>query len=158
MKTLCGARFVKYNLLWSICNLARRVSCWSSADDRRLRHLISYLHHMHNETLQSFIGDHANDFSIMLWVDVSLADDLRDSKSTSAAYLVQIISLPMLVLRRNKLPTFIWKINFGLLAPFSHRRRSYPAANGDRCRFPDWRGSKEKNRPPFIFFERGNLN
>ena len=87
MKALYGARFVKYNLLWPICNLARRISCWSTADDRRLRRLISYIHHTYDETLQSFVGDHANDMSVMLWVDVSLADDLRDSKSTSGAYL-----------------------------------------------------------------------
>ena len=79
--------FVKYNLLWPICNLARRISCWSTADDRRLRRLVSYIHHTYDETLQSFVGDHANDLSVMLWVDVSLADDLRDSKSTSGAYL-----------------------------------------------------------------------
>ena len=87
MKALYGARFVKYNLRWPICNLARRISCWSTADDRRLRRLISYIHHTYDETLQSFVGDHANDMSVMLWVDVSLADDLRDSKSTSGAYL-----------------------------------------------------------------------
>ena len=87
MKALYGARFVKYNLLWPICNLARRISCWSTADDRRLRRLVSYIHHTYDETLQSFVGDHANDLSVMLWVDASLADDLRDSKSTSGAYL-----------------------------------------------------------------------
>ena len=56
-------------------------------DDRRLHRLVSYIHHTHDETLQSFVGDHADDLSVMLWVDDSLADDLRDSKSTSGAYL-----------------------------------------------------------------------
>ena len=87
MKALYGARFVKYNLLWPICNLARRISRWSTADDRRLHRLVSYIHHTYDETLQSFVGDHANDLSVMLWVDASLADDLRDSKSASGAYL-----------------------------------------------------------------------
>ena len=64
-----------------------RFAIWSTADDRRLRRLISYIHHTYDETLHSFVGDHANDVSVMLWVDASLADDLRDSKSTSGAYL-----------------------------------------------------------------------
>ena len=67
--------------------MARRISCWSTADDRRLDRFISYIHHRYDETLQSFVGDRANDLSVMLWVDASLADDLRDSKSTSGAYL-----------------------------------------------------------------------
>ena len=87
MKALYGARCVKYNILWPICNLARRISCWSTADDRRLRRLISYIHHTHDETLQSFIGDPADDLSVMLWVDAGLAYDLRDSRATSGADL-----------------------------------------------------------------------
>ena len=87
MKAFYGARFVKYNLLWPICNLARRISCWSTSDDRRLHRLISYIHHTYDETLQSCVGHHANDMSVMHWVDASLADHLRDSKSTSGAYL-----------------------------------------------------------------------
>ena len=46
------------------------------------------IHHTHHQTLPSFIGDCANDLSVMLWVVASLEDDLRDSKSTSGAYLV----------------------------------------------------------------------
>ena len=80
MKAFYGARFVEYNLLWHICNLARRISCWSTADDRSLDRLISYIQHTHDETLQSFVCDNADDLSVMLWVDASLADDLRDSK------------------------------------------------------------------------------
>ena len=51
MKALYGARFVKYNLLWPICNLARRISWWSTADDRRLRRIVSYIHNSLDETL-----------------------------------------------------------------------------------------------------------
>ena len=87
MKALYGARFVEYNLLLPICNLARRISCWSTADDRSFHCFIYYMHHTHDETLQSFVGDTANDLSIILWVDASLADDLRDSTATSGAYL-----------------------------------------------------------------------
>ena len=32
-----------------------------SFDDRRLRRLVSYIHHTYDETLQSFVGDHADD-------------------------------------------------------------------------------------------------
>ena len=87
MKALHGAGFVNYNILWPICNLARSLSFWSIADVRRLQRLISYIHHTHNERVQSFICDGANELSGMLWVDTSLANDLLDSKSTSGAYL-----------------------------------------------------------------------
>ena len=87
MKALYGARFIEYNFLWPIFIIARRISCWSTADDRRLRRLILYIHHTHNETLQNFVCDSATDLSVMLWVDASLAEYLSDSKSTSGAYL-----------------------------------------------------------------------
>ena len=105
MKALYGARFVKYNLLWPICNLARRVSRWSIANDRRLHRLISYFHPTHNETLQSFIRDCANTLSVMRWVDSSLADDLRDSKSNSGAYLAIVgpnSFAPIMIFAKNQ--------------------------------------------------------
>ena len=83
IKVLYGARFVRCNLLWPMCNIVRRVSCCSTADDRRLCRFIEYIHHHLDKTLQRFDGNNANDLAVMLWVDVSLADDLRDSKSTS---------------------------------------------------------------------------
>ena len=117
MKAIYGERFVKYNLLWPICNLARRISCWSTADDRRLRRLISYIHHTYDETLQSFVGDHANDMSVMLWVDASLADDLRDSKSTSGAYLAIVgpnTFAPIMSFAKNRRLCFILAVRVKL--------------------------------------------
>ena len=55
--------------------------------DRRHHRIVSYIHHTQDEALQSFVGDHTDNLSVMLWVDASLAGDLRDSKSTSGAYL-----------------------------------------------------------------------
>ena len=45
------------------------------------------MHPTHDGTLQSFVGDAANDLSVILFVYFSLAGGLRDSKSTSGAYL-----------------------------------------------------------------------
>ena len=40
MKMLYGARLVRYELLWPICSIARMVSKWSRAEDKRLYRLI----------------------------------------------------------------------------------------------------------------------
>ena len=74
----------------SVGNLARRISCWSTADDRRLRRLDCYIHKSIDNTSQSLVGDCPEDLTVPLWCDASLADDMRDSKSTSGAYLALV--------------------------------------------------------------------
>ena len=74
----------------SIGNLARRISWWSTADDRRLRRLDCYIHQSIDNTSQSLVGDCPEDLTVSLWCDASLADDMRDSKSTSGAYLALV--------------------------------------------------------------------
>ena len=41
MKMLYGARLVRYDLLWPICSIAREVSKWIRACDKRLERLVS---------------------------------------------------------------------------------------------------------------------
>ena len=79
MKSLYGARFVRYDCPRPIGNLARRVSCWSKDQDRRLHRLISHINSTQDVTLQSFVGDHTEDCSVLLCCHASLADDLRIS-------------------------------------------------------------------------------
>ena len=57
MKMLYGARLVRYDLLWPICSIARQISKWSAACDRRLFRLVSYLNCTLDHSLEGFVGD-----------------------------------------------------------------------------------------------------
>ena len=87
MKMLYGARLVRYELLWPICSIARMVSKWSRAEDKRLYRLICYLHTTLNHTLESFVGDPAHCCNVMLYTDADFAGDTQASKSTSGCYI-----------------------------------------------------------------------
>ncbi len=87
MKMLYGARLVRYDLLWPICSIAREVSRWNVACGRRLRRLICYLHHTWNHSLESFVGDTADQCHVLLFTDADFAGDVRTSKSTSGSYI-----------------------------------------------------------------------
>lgn len=87
MKMLYGARLVRYELLWSICSIARRVSKWSRAEDKRLYRLVCYIHSSLDTTLESFVGDDAKSCNVMLYTDADFAGDTQGSKSTSGCYI-----------------------------------------------------------------------
>ena len=87
MKMLYGARLVRYELLWPICSIARMVSKWSRAEDKRLYRLICYLHTSLDNTLESFVGDTAKCCNVMLYSDADFAGDTQTSKSTSGCYI-----------------------------------------------------------------------
>jgi hypothetical protein len=57
MKILYGARLVRYELLWPVCSIAREVSRWNRACDKRLFKLVSYLHYANANSLEAFCGD-----------------------------------------------------------------------------------------------------
>ena len=87
MKMLYGARVVRFELLWPICSLARQVSKWNKACDKRLHRLISYVYHTLDHSLESFVGDDPADCHPILFSDAGFAGDLTNAKSTSGAYL-----------------------------------------------------------------------
>ena len=87
MKMLYGARLVRYELLWPICSIARQVSKWTRACDKRLHRLVSYIAHTPEDTLESFVGDDAALCHPVLYTDADFAGDLTSSKSTSGAYI-----------------------------------------------------------------------
>ena len=87
MKMLYGARLVRYELLWPICSIARMVSKWSRAEDKRLYRLICYLNSTTDHTLESFVGDHPHCCHVMLYTDADFAGDTQTSKSTSGCYV-----------------------------------------------------------------------
>ena len=87
MKCLYGARFVRFDLLWPIRNLARKASKWTKACDRRLYRLMCYLNSTLDHSLEAFIGDAPEDCHVLEYVDASFADDINDSKSTSGMFI-----------------------------------------------------------------------
>ena len=76
MKMLYGARLVRFELLWPICSLARQVSKWNKACDKRLHRLVSYVYHTLDHSLESFVGDDPALCHPMLFSDADFAGDL----------------------------------------------------------------------------------
>ena len=87
MKALFGARLLRYELLWPICSSAMLITKWTRACDKRLRRLISYIHHMPGDSLESFVGDDAQCCHPMLFSDADFAGDMQTAKSTSGLCL-----------------------------------------------------------------------
>ena len=81
------ARMVRLDVLWTVNQLARCVTKWNAACDKRLHRLISYLHHTSHWVQTCWIGDSPEHCKLALFVDASFAGDLQDSKSTSGAIL-----------------------------------------------------------------------
>ena len=87
MKMLYGGRLVRYDLLWPICSIAREVSRWTKACDKRLERLLSYLNRTLGHSLEGFVGDSADKCSVLLYSDADFAGGTRKSKSTSGMYV-----------------------------------------------------------------------
>ena len=87
LKALYLARIGRPDALWAVNTLAREVTRWTVACDKRLLRLISYLHFYKEYVQTCFVGDKPEDCWIAMFVDASFAGDLGDSKSTSGMYL-----------------------------------------------------------------------
>ena len=70
LKALWPARIARPELLWTVNSLAREVTKWSVACDKRLLRLISYMHHRCNDAQVCFVGDKPEDCSLMLFCRV----------------------------------------------------------------------------------------
>ena len=87
LKALYLARIGRPDLLWAVNTLAREVTKWTVACDKRLLGLISYINCTKDYVQTCFVGDNPEDCWIAMFVDASFAGDLQDSKSTSGMYL-----------------------------------------------------------------------
>ena len=87
MKALYGARFVRFDYLWPIGDLARNTTKWTRAHDRRLDRLMGHLNATIDHALEGFVGDSPEKCSVVCYCDASFADELRTSKSTSGMFL-----------------------------------------------------------------------
>ena len=87
LKCLYLARLARPDILWAVNSLAREVTKWNTAYDKRIHRLISYIHWTENHVMASYVGNEAKDCKLMMFCDASFAGDLRDSKSTSGGIL-----------------------------------------------------------------------
>ena len=87
LKCLFLARVLRVDLMWTVNALARNVTKWNVACDKRLHRLIAYIHNTDSWKLYCFVGDHPKDCKIVQFSDASFGADLVDSKSTTGAFL-----------------------------------------------------------------------
>ena len=88
LKALYLARNNRPHCLWAVNTLARNVTKWSAACDKRLFRLMSYLNVTKSWGQTNWVGDPIETCKLYLFVDASFAGDLTDSKSTKGAILV----------------------------------------------------------------------
>ena len=87
LKCLYLARIGRPDILWSVHKLARSITKWIKACDKRLNRLISYIHHTGEYKQYCDVGNTARQCRLGLFQDSDFAGDLEDSKSTSGGTL-----------------------------------------------------------------------
>ena len=87
LKCLSLARIGRPYILWSVNKLARAVTKWTKACDKRLARLISYIHHTSEFVQKCNVGNIAQQCRLGWFQDSDFAGDLEDSKSTSGFFV-----------------------------------------------------------------------
>ena len=87
LKCFYLARIGRPDILWSVNELARSITKWTEASDKRLSRLISYIHRTNEYKQCRHVVNTAKQCRVGLFQDSDLAGDLEDSKSTSCGTL-----------------------------------------------------------------------
>ena len=87
LKCLYVARIGRPDILWSVNKLARSITKWTKACEKRLCRLISCIHHTCEYKQCCHVGNTAKQCRLGLFQDSDFAGDLEDSKSTSGGTL-----------------------------------------------------------------------
>ena len=87
LKCLYLARIGRPDILWSVNKLARAVTKWTKACDKRLARWISHIHHICEYRQYCYVGNTAQHCRLGLFQDSDFAGDIEDSKSTSGGIL-----------------------------------------------------------------------
>ena len=90
LKCLYLARIGRLDILWSVNKLARSITKWTKACDKRLNRLISFIPHTCENKQYCHVGNTAKQCRLGLFQDSDFAGDLEDSKSTSGGTLCVI--------------------------------------------------------------------
>ena len=80
------AQIGRPDILWSVNKLARSITKWTKACDKRLSRLISYINHSCEYKQYCYVGNTARQCRLGLFQDSDFAGDLEDSKSTSGGH------------------------------------------------------------------------
>ena len=75
---LCLARIGRNDVLWSVNKLARAITKWTRAFDKRLARLISYIHHTSEFKQNCHVGNSAKQCRLGLFQDSDFAGDSED--------------------------------------------------------------------------------
>ena len=78
------------DLYWAVNLLARAVTKWTKACDRRMERLVSYINCTKDHKIHNYVGDPPEHCFLALFQDASFAGDLSDSKSTSGGILCRV--------------------------------------------------------------------
>ena len=81
------ARIGRPDILWSVNKLARSITKWTKACDKRLNRLISFIHHTCEYKQYCHVGNTAKQCRLGLFQDSDFVGDLEHSKSTSGGTL-----------------------------------------------------------------------
>ena len=81
LKRLYLARIGRPDILWSVKKLARSITKWTKACDKRLNRMISYIHHTCEYKQYCYVSNTAKQCRLGLFQDSDFAGDLEDSKS-----------------------------------------------------------------------------
>ena len=87
LKCLYLARIGRPDILWSVNKLARSITKWTKACDKRWNRLICYIHHTCNYKQYCHVGNTAKQCRLGLFQDSDSEGDLEVSKSTSGGTL-----------------------------------------------------------------------
>ena len=87
LKCLYLARVGRPDILWSVNKLARSITKWTKACDKRLNRLSSYIHHTCEYKQYCHVGNTAKQCRLGLFQGSDFAGDLEDSKSISGGTL-----------------------------------------------------------------------
>ena len=87
LKCLFLARIGRPDILWSVNKLARSITKWTKACDKRLNRFITYIHHTFEYRHYCHVGNTAEQCRLGLFQDSDFAGDLEDAKSTSGGTL-----------------------------------------------------------------------
>ena len=87
LKCLYLAHMRRLDIPWSVNKLARSITKWTKACDKRLNRLISYIHHTCEYKQYCHVGNTAKQCRLGLFQGSDFARDLEDSKSTSGGTL-----------------------------------------------------------------------
>ena len=87
LKCLYLARMGRPDIPWSANKLARAVTKWTRACDKRFARLISEIHHTRKFRQYCHVGNTAQQCRLGLFQHSDFAGDLEDAKSTSVGIL-----------------------------------------------------------------------